>query len=219
MSQPIFRPVKKILTPLSLTLMIGSLALPSLAKSPPLTDSMFTPEKTPLMAQTNHLCRQVAVKSGLIIREQPNSNSGVVSAVPFNAKIALTSGTTINGSDGRLWVEIATPVKGFISTGYPNAQSNLGLCDSQITNPNNPPPNPVNLCRQVEGRVAPNGIVIRSDASRNSTQVGSVPVGGKVTLIANYTGIKDKNGEKRTWVQITHPQPGFISTGTLIMCK
>ncbi|MEK0181858.1 SH3 domain-containing protein, partial [Microcoleus anatoxicus PTRS3] len=82
-----------------------------------------------------------------------------------------------------------------------------------------PAPGPVSLCRQVEPRVAPNGLIIRAEASKTSAIKGSVAANGKVTLVPNYQSVKDKNGENRNWVEISAPAAGFISAGNLIMCK
>ncbi|NJM62027.1 MAG: SH3 domain-containing protein, partial [Oscillatoriales cyanobacterium RU_3_3] len=82
-----------------------------------------------------------------------------------------------------------------------------------------PAPGPVSLCRQVEPRVAPKGLVVRADASKTSAVRGGIPANGQVTLVPNYQLVKDKNGEDRNWVEISGPVAGFIAAGNLIMCK
>ncbi len=209
----------------------GSINFPSFAASP------F--QKTSVTSQaTPNLCRRVNSKDGLVVRSQANSTASVVGGVAMNTQITLVNNQTLKSADGRLWVEISAPMKGFISSGYPNNEFNLVPCsgsepekkpdNKSEKKPDNKPekkpeanqPKPTtSLCRQIEGRVAPNGIIIRADASTKSAVRGGVIAGEKVTLVKDYKLIKDKDGDKRDWIEITAPIGGFITTNSLIMCK
>ncbi|HLO49022.1 MAG TPA: SH3 domain-containing protein [Kamptonema sp.] len=178
---------------------------------------------------TASLCRKVTAQEGLVIREKPSLTSRQVGSAPLNSQITLVEAANVlQASDGRLWVEISSPVRGYISNGYANSQSNLGTCSGTA---NNPPQNPpagngntggnsgANLCRQVEPRVAPRGLAVRADASAASAYRGGVPANSKVTLVQNYKLVLDKSGQNRNWVEITSPVAGFVSAQSLIMCR
>ncbi|MDQ2099445.1 MAG: SH3 domain-containing protein [Tychonema bourrellyi B0820] len=238
------------------------------------------------IAQAGSLCRKVTPKEGLTIRQGPETKSARVGGVAMNTQVTLAAGATaIKGSDGRLWMEITAPVKGYVAIGYPNNDRNLVSCTtgSAVTPSPSPAPapapapkpapaptpapapapaptpapapapmpapapapapmpspapapvpapspaptpapapapGPVSLCRQVEPRVAPNGLVIRADASKTAAIKGSVAANGKVTLVPNFKSVKDKKEENRNWVEVSSPVAGFVSAGNLIMCK
>lgn len=183
--------------------------------------------QSPARSQTG-LCRQTIVPQGLVVRAEPSPNAARVGGVPDNGQVLLVQGFEgIKGSNGRIWIEITEPVDGYISNGYPNGRSNLIYCpgDTVGRTPEPEPepddgetPSSTNLCRRVEGRVAPRGLVVRSDASRFSARVGGVPAGGEVTLVPDYELIPDKNDEPRNWVEITEPVDGYLSANSLIMC-
>lgn len=192
---------------------------------------------SPQIAQTTaNLCRKVNVQQGLLVREKPAPNSRQVGGVGFNSQITLAqAGNAVKGPDGRLWMEIGAPVKGYISSGFPNRQTNLAMCAGTVSAaPQNTSAatktasetgsgttsdtGKANLCRQVDPRVK-QGIVIRADASSTSASQGGVPVNGKITLIENYKLVPDKNGDNREWVQVTGPVAGFVATNNLIMCR
>ncbi|TAG97715.1 MAG: SH3 domain-containing protein [Oscillatoriales cyanobacterium] len=234
------------------------------------------------IAQAGSLCRKVTPKEGLTIRQSSDTKSARVGGAAMNTQVTLAAGaTSIKGSDGRLWMEITAPVKGYVAIGYPNNDRNLVSCTTgsavtpspspapapaPTTAPSPAPtptatpaptptatpaptpttapapapttapapapttapapapapttaPGPVSLCRQVEPRVAPNGLSIRAEPSKTAVVKGGVGANGKVTLVPNFTSVKDKNGENRNWVEISAPVAGFVSAGNLIMCK
>lgn len=180
-----------------------------------------TPSWQQAQAQTTQsFCRRTLAPSGLIIRQGPNPTSPQVGFVPFNEQVTLVQGFQgIQGPQGRQWVEIAAPLRGYVSNGYGNA-SNLGYCVEQAgTTPVvSTEANPVNLCREVNGDRAPRGLAIRENPSRLSTYKGGVDAQGRVTLVENYQLVRDLNGEPRDWVQITFPINGYISAGSLAAC-
>lgn len=196
--------------------------------------SQQAPSTSPLAASpaqtaqnTTNLCRKVNIQQGLLIREKPAPNSRQVGGVGFNSQITLVSGTNaVKGPDGRLWMEITSPMKGYVSSGYPNRQTNLAMCTGAVSAaPQTTPATPraasagtATLCRQVDPRVK-QGIVIRADASTTSASKGGVPVNGQITLIDNYKLVRDKNGDNREWVEVTGPVRGFVATNNLIMCR
>lgn len=167
------------------------------------------------------LCRRSNVQAGLAIHQRPTPNSPVVSTLGFNQEVTLAvNARNYRGPGGRTWIEITSPIRGFVSQGFPNNQTNLINCDLQdnlaVDNTvidNN------RLCRQVDRRAAPRGVVVRADVSTTSTRVGGALSGSRVLLVDNYRLIPDRNGERRNWVEIVAPVRGFISAGTLIMCR
>ena len=207
---------------------IGTLQISAIAQGATATSNLSQnpPSSTTQIAQaTVSLCRRVTASQGLVIREKPSLTSRQVGSAPSNSQITLVEAANVlQASDGRLWVEISSPVRGYISNGYANRESNLGICSGTANNPpQNPPtgngtPN-ASLCRQVEPRVAPRGLAVRADASAASGYRGGVPANGKVTLAPNYKLVLDKSGQNRNWVEITSPFAGFVSAQSLIMCR
>lgn len=185
------------------------------------TVSATTPSWQQAQAQaTQSFCRRTLAPSGLIIRQGPNPTSPQVGFVPFDEQVTLVQGFQgIQGPQGRQWVEIAAPMRGYVSNGYGNT-SNLGYCVEQVgTTPvATTGPTPVNLCREVNSDRAPRGLAIRENPSRLSTYKGGVDAAGRVTLVENYQLVRDLNGEPRDWVQITFPINGYISAGSLAPC-
>ncbi|HAJ59982.1 MAG TPA: SH3 domain-containing protein, partial [Cyanobacteria bacterium UBA8543] len=84
--------------------------------------------------QTSSRCRIVTYngpEGGLAIRNQPDRNAPRIDGVNFGQKVTLrTSPPPSNvDKDGRDWVEVVAPSRGWVSNGFPSSQSaNLGLC-------------------------------------------------------------------------------------------
>ncbi|MGV0025613.1 SH3 domain-containing protein [Phormidesmis priestleyi] len=86
-----------------------------------------TPPPTP----DKGLCRRVNQPQGLIIRQGPNTTTNIVGGAGFNSQVFLTTtpATTRVSTDGRIWVQIARPVGGWVSNGFQNTPgSNLVFC-------------------------------------------------------------------------------------------
>lgn len=76
-------------------------------------------------------CRRVTTAQGLIVRQGPGVATPVVGSVAFNSQVFLTTvpATASTDRDGRIWVQIAKPVAGWLSNGYQNTPgSNLVYC-------------------------------------------------------------------------------------------
>ena len=171
------------------------------------------------LAQRNaNLCRIVRAPDGLVARERPDPSAPARGRLDLNDRVTLIQDhREIKGPEGRTWIEIKSPVRGFISNGYPRTPSNLKNCEESASQNSNPNSNP-SLCRQANTLVAPQGLVVRADASSSSARRGGISPGERVTLIPNYQRIPDKNGQDRRWVQIISPIPGFVSANSLILC-
>ncbi len=114
----------------------------------------------------------------------------------------------------RTWVEISSPIVGYIPT------ESLIYCNGAVSpNLSTTPTIIANLCREVEGREAPNGLVIRAEPNPSAAYLGVVPPRARITLVPNYQILRDSNGGPREWVQISTPVSGFVSTDSLIMCQ
>lgn len=174
------------------------------------------------------LCQKVNVVNGLAVHLRPTSISPIVGNVAYQQQVNLAPNhRNIRGPEGGTWVEINTPLKGFVSRGFPYNETNLINCDGSgtvyppIPNPNNPPntlPNS-NLCRQINRQTAPRGLVVRSAPSRSSTRLGAVSVGDRVYLAPSQQIYSDRNGENRQWIEITAPIPGYVAVDNLIRCR
>jgi Bacterial SH3 domain len=88
------------------------------------------PTPTPV-PNNKGLCRRVSQTQGLIIRQGPNTTSNVVGGADFNSQVFLTTtpATSKVSSDGRIWVQIAKPIGGWVSNGFQNSPgTNLVFC-------------------------------------------------------------------------------------------
>lgn len=80
---------------------------------------------------TKELCRQVVRPAqGLVIRREPSTTATQVGGVAYLARVTLTTNPATNKTvDDRNWVEIASPVKGWVSNGLlTEKDSNLSYC-------------------------------------------------------------------------------------------
>jgi hypothetical protein len=76
-------------------------------------------------------CRRVTQTQGLIARQGPNASSAVVGGVGFNTTLDVSTTPTTSQVDstGRVWVQIAKPVSGWVSNGFVNVPgSNMVNC-------------------------------------------------------------------------------------------
>lgn len=178
------------------------------------------------------LCQKVNVVNGLAVHLRPTSISPIVGNISYQQQVNLAPNhRNIRGPEGSTWVEINTPLKGFVSRGFPYNETNLINCDGSGTfyppSPNNPNPNnpninsPANsnLCRRINRQTAPRGLVVRSAPSRSSTRLGAVSVGDQVYLAPSQQIYSDRNGENRQWIEITAPIPGYVAVDNLIRCR
>lgn len=203
----------RVLTLIVLAVM-GS-QLPTLANIQ--TKPQTTNSESQMAQSRSSLCRRIGEPQGLAVHARPTPTSPVVGGVGFKTEVTLADNSKgTRGPDGRTWIEITAPVKGFISNGFPDETGNLLDCSDQSENPK---PTPASLCRQIDLYAAPKGVVVREKPSRFSERVGGVASGARVRLVENYKLVPDTNGEKRDWVEISEPLEGFISANTLIMCR
>lgn len=80
---------------------------------------------------TSATCRRVIASQGLIVRQGANPTSAQVGGVAFNQNVYVTTNpaTTSTDSSGRVWVQLSTPVAGWVSNGYKTDPStNLVYC-------------------------------------------------------------------------------------------
>ncbi|WP_246277036.1 SH3 domain-containing protein, partial [Microcoleus asticus] len=96
--------------------------------------SSFEDSATFQIAQAGNICRKVTPKEGLTVRQNPDPKSPRVGGVAINTQVTVPqSASSVKASDGRLWIQITAPVKGYIATGYPNNEANLGSCTTAST--------------------------------------------------------------------------------------
>ncbi|HEY9600862.1 MAG TPA: SH3 domain-containing protein [Allocoleopsis sp.] len=96
----------------------------------PCGDSAVTPPSNVPPANQN-LCRRVARPSqGLAIRREPSTAAVQVGGVRYLGRVTLTtSPATLKRADNRDWVEISSPVRGWVSNGLvTESKSNLVYC-------------------------------------------------------------------------------------------
>ena len=126
-----------------------------------------------------------------------------------------------NGED-RNWVEIASPVSGFVSANSlmfcPGSAPQTTQTPQTTETSETPPPITESLCRQINPNIAARGAQVRADASIFSTYRGGIPAGAQVTLVPDYRLVRDKSGEGRNWVELASPISGFIAADLLRAC-
>src|SRR6476469_4573256 len=94
----------------------------------------FEDSATFQIAQAGNLCRKVTPKEGLTVRQNPDPKSPRVGSVAINTQVTVPqSASSVKASDGRLWIQITAPVKGYVATGYPKNEANLGSCTTAST--------------------------------------------------------------------------------------
>jgi hypothetical protein len=207
---------------LSAIAIAGSSMQPAAIASPnpsPLTERSQT--SVQLAQAPESFCRRVLASVGLIVRAEPTPNSPRVGGVGFDTQVTLAQGYRgIQGPGGRTWIEIVSPVEGYVSNGFPSGESNLGYCTERVgAVPRTPTETTTeSLCREVNGDRAPRGLAIRDRPSRLSEYKGGVGAGEQVTLVENYELLPDANGEPRDWVEITFPINGYVSARNLEFC-
>lgn len=92
----------------------------------PVVDPVGRPRSRPPIGTS---CRRVIEEEGLVVRRSPSTDASVIGGVGFNDNVFITLPVTpIPGDDGRDWIEIASPFRGYISNGYGDGVSNLGAC-------------------------------------------------------------------------------------------
>ena len=162
-----------------------------------------------------NLCRKVNSEKGLAVRSRPDPSSEQIGGLEQNQQVILAAGERrIPGPDGRLWVEIVSPINGYVAVGFPNSEINLIGCQETVANqPQNSATESgvVNLCRRVSGEVSAAGLAVHTEASSNSPSLGALPPGGRVMLVPNYQLIADKEVSLILWVEIAAPIAGFIT--------
>lgn len=141
-------------------------------------------------------CR--AAKQRIFVYTQRSTSSSTVRTIAANEEVTLAD----DGSAG--WVAISSP-----ATGYVQARD-LKPCKGGTQPSGNKPDSgsTSSSCRKV---TVVQGLTIRQSANPSSALVGGVLAGNTVKLANPPQSQKDSQG--RTWVQITAPKAGWISSG------
>jgi hypothetical protein len=133
-------------------------------------------------------CR--AANRTIDIYAQPSVSSGTLRTLDTNERVTLAG----EGSEG--WIAVSSPVGGYVIARY------LKLCGT--TPP--PPPPTSDTCRRAQI-----GLSVRSNPSPFSTYRGGVAAQQTVRLARPPRSEVGPQG--RTWVQITAPVNGWVSSG------
>lgn len=95
----------------------------------PMDDPAPRPPVRPTPPRRGTACRRVIEEEGLVVRSAPSTESAVIGGVDFNQEVFITLPIRpVAGDDGRDWIEIASPFRGYVSNGYGQGVSNLGGC-------------------------------------------------------------------------------------------
>lgn len=141
------------------------------------------------LAQLAGQCRAAARTIDIFTQPSVGPTSDIVRTLELNQRVTLAS----EGNAG--WIQVSVPASGYVIARY------LKPCSGT-----NPPP-PKGSCRRV---IAPSeGLVVRSQPNAGSAQVGSVLVGTTVRT----TGVSSVDSAGRTWLEISAPRSGWISSG------
>ena len=141
------------------------------------------------LAQIVGQCRAASRTIDIFTEPSVGTSSDVVRTLEPNQKVTLAG----EGSAG--WIQVSSPGSGYVIARY------LKSCSG-----NNPPPTK-GTCRRV---IAPSeGLIVRSQPTSSSSQVGSVLVGTTVKV----TGASSVDSAGRTWIEISTPRTGWVSSG------
>lgn len=139
------------------------------------------------LAQLVGQCRAATRTIDIFTEPSVGTSSDIVTTLEPNQQVTLAG----EGSAG--WIQVSSPASGYVIARY------LKSCGT------NPRPT-TGTCRRV---IASSGLVIRSQPTSSSSQVGSVLVGTTVKV----TGASSVDSTDRTWVEISAPRSGWISSG------
>lgn len=170
----------------------------SLAVAPLIAPANAT-QKTPLQNRGEVLLAQAEQIPGNCRRVNTNNSPLNVRSSPNGRVIGtLAKGTTIQIQTLGDWVQVVSPVQGYVSANY------LALCTQPI------PPSETNTvtdnCRRV---VSFQGTSVRTEPSVNGSVAGRLIRGQRVTIIN-----RGANG----WVPLSAPINGYITANTLGLC-
>lgn len=141
------------------------------------------------LAQLAGQCRATTRTIDIFTEPSVGTSSDIVRTLEPNQRVTLAG----EGSAG--WIQVSSPASGYVIARY------LKSCSET-----NPPPT-TSTCRRV---IAPSeGLIIRSQPTSSSSQVGSVLVGTTVKV----TGASSVDSAGRTWVEISTPRSGWVSSG------
>lgn len=140
------------------------------------------------LAQLVGQCRAATRTIDIFTEPSVGNSSDIVTTLEPNQQVTLAG----EGSAG--WIQVSSPASGYVIARY------LKTCSGT-----NPRPT-TGTCRRV---IASSGLVIRSQPTSSSSQVGSVLVGTTVKV----TGASSVDSTDRTWVEISTPRSGWISSG------
>ncbi len=152
-------------------------------------------------------CR--AAKERIFVYSQRSSSSQTLGTVNPDGEVTLAD----SGSGG--WIAISAPLTGYVQANSLKPCKNMERPKPPTPTPSPSSPTPNNPpstssggdCRQVK---FPEGLVIRQNPN-SGTVVGRLMMGNTVRLANPRRSEKDSQG--RTWVQITAPKAGWISSG------
>jgi hypothetical protein len=140
-----------------------------------------------LLAQIVGQCRAAARTMDIFTEPSVGPTSEIIRTLETNQRVTLAN----EGSAG--WIEVSAPTRGYVIARY------LKGCGS------NPPPQ--GNCRRVLSPTE--GLVIRAQATSNSSQLGAIYVGNVVRV----SGASTTDSAGRNWVEITTPTRGWVSNG------
>lgn len=163
------------------------------------------------LAQASVVGQCRTVKRGVFVYTERSATSQTIRSLAPGEQVTLAD----NGSNG--WIAISTPVAGYVQA------SELKPCQTPTPPQPQPQPQPKpqpqprpqpqpqgpNTCRNVI--YPPEGLAIRKNPIITDQRIGGVYVGNTVKLASPRRTEKDSQG--RTWVYITQPTPGWISSG------
>jgi hypothetical protein len=159
------------------------------------------------LAQASVVGQCRTTKRGIFVYTERLATSQTIRSLAPGEQVTLAD----NGSNG--WIAISTPVAGYVQA------SELKPCQSPTPPQPQPQPRPQprpqpqpqgsNTCRNVI--YPPEGLAIRKNPVLSDQRIGGVYVGNTVRLVSPRRTEKDSQG--RTWVYITQPTAGWISSG------
>ena len=173
------------------------------------------------IAQRAGTCR--ATVAQIAIYEQPNAQSRVIGTIPEDGLMMLGEGR----AEG--WIRIVQPDVGWVDTSFLIGNDNLP-CPSGFTAYNPPGSMPAAPMPPVTPPVTPtpdvsmgmtqcqvtpdNGLIVRNQpVISDRTYIATIPSGVQEFAFTNRVRATITTEGRRSWIYITAPYEGWISTG------
>lgn len=173
------------------------------------------PQPQPRPSIAANTCRQVSWDEGLEVKRSPQGDR--VGGVVYAQQVTLTGNEQLTFDEerkaNRLWAEISSPIRGWVTSGLQGGGSNLAPCGTVVARPPGSarPAPAANICRQVTWK---DGLVVQR--TPNGDQIGGVSFQQRIRITGNERVLPDpQGGPNRVWIEVASPLRGWVTNGSV----